>query len=75
MIEFFYHYDAPSHKAKLVLKTEEGEKVWMVDKIVCAVNTMTQRQETSPKFVVYGVCRFVTFDTDEKFNEGAYLSN
>lgn len=75
--DFFYHYDSATHKGKLVTITHSGEVLEeLVDKIICAVHTVTERQEVSPKFVVKGKCNSIVLTRSEDGKElTAYISN
>ena len=67
---FYYHYDSETHMGKCVVDTE----VFLVDRIICAVHTVTERKDTSPKFVVKGQCRYAIV-TNEDNQVTLYLSD
>lgn len=71
--DFYYHYDSGTHKGKLVVAGIDGLEDTLVDKIICAVSTTTERQDVSPKFVVKGVCSSIVLKNSD---EGliAYIS-
>lgn len=67
MHQFYYHYDKDTHQAKIVI---DGV-THFVDKIICSVYTQTERKETSPRFVVSGICDLAVLD---KVNNTMYIS-
>lgn len=71
--EFYYHYDSGTHKGKIVAAAEDGTTENLVDKIICAVHTTTERQDVSPKFVVRGRCSSIILTLSED-GTTAYIS-